>query len=220
MDNIVLLGSSGHAKVILDIVEKAARYRVAGLIDSTREIGGDVLGYRVLGREHDLPELIRALGVQGIILAIGDNYVRSRAAARIAELCPALPFVSAVHPAAAIGRDATLGPGTVVMAGAVVNPGCRIGESCIVNTNASLDHDSVMADFSSLAPGVTTGGNCAIGSHSAVSIGAVLRHGVTVAEHSVIGAGSLVLDDIDPYCVAYGIPAKKVRERQKGDRYL
>jgi acetyltransferase-like isoleucine patch superfamily enzyme len=106
------------------------------------------------------------------------------------------------------------------MAGAVVNPCCQVGRFCIVNTNASLDHDCVMEDYASLAPGVTTGGNCRIGSHAAVSIGAVLRHGITIGEHSVVGAGSLVLGPVDAFSIAYGTPARKIRDRQPGDKYL
>jgi acetyltransferase-like isoleucine patch superfamily enzyme len=77
-----------------------------------------------------------------------------------------------------------------------------------------------MDEFSSLAPGAITGGNCRIGGYSAISIGAVLRHGTTVGEHSIVGAGATVLEDVEPYSVAYGTPAKKVRDRVPGTRYL
>ena len=220
MDNIVLVGSSGQAKVIIDLVEKEGRYKMVGLIDAARSIGDSTLGYSVLGREIDLPALIVEYGLKGIIIAIGDNSVRAIVAATILELCPNLPFVTAVHPSASIGKQTTLGSGTVVMAGAVVNPCCQVGQFCILNTKASLDHDSVMEDFSSLAPGVTTGASCRIGTYSAVSIGAVLRHGITIGEHSVIGGGSYVTKDVEPFSIAYGTPARKIRARQQGEKYL
>ncbi len=220
MDNIALVGSSGQAKVIIDLVEKEGRYKIVGLIDAARSIGDSTLGYSVLGREIDLPALIVEYGLKGILIAIGDNSVRAIVAATILELCPNLPFVTAVHPSASIGKQATLGSGTVVMAGAVVNPCCQVGQFCILNTKASLDHDSVMEDFSSLAPGVTTGASCRIGTYSAVSIGAVLRHGITIGEHSVIGGGSYVSKDVEPFSIAYGTPARKIRARQQGEKYL
>jgi sugar O-acyltransferase, sialic acid O-acetyltransferase NeuD family len=220
VQNIVLVGSSGHAKVIIDIVEKQGCYRIAGLIDAFRAVGEATLGYRVLGGEADLDRLVSEHDLKGVIVAIGDNSVRANVAAKVADVCPQLPFVSAVHPAASIGKGTSIGPGTVVMAGAVINADCRVGRFCIVNTKASLDHDCIMEDFSSLAPGVTTGGNCRIGNHAAVSIGAVLRHGITIGEHSVVGAGSIVLKAVDAFSVAYGTPAKKVRDRQQGDKYL
>ncbi|MFM0303050.1 acetyltransferase [Paraburkholderia sediminicola] len=220
MQNILLVGSSGHAKVIIDIVEKQGRYRIAGLIDAFRTVGEATLGYPVLGGESDLTRLTAEHDLQGVIIAIGDNSVRANVAAKVADVCPQLPFVSAVHPSASIGKGANIGAGTVVMAGAVINADCRVGQFCIVNTKASLDHDCIMEDFSSLAPGVTTGGNCRIGSHAAVSIGAVLRHGITVGEHSVVGAGSIVLKAVEAFSVSYGNPAKKIRDRQQGDKYL
>ncbi|WOD17918.1 acetyltransferase [Paraburkholderia kirstenboschensis] len=220
MNNIVLVGSSGHAKVVIDIVEREGKYSIAGLIDAFRQIGEQTLDYRILGTEADLPRLVAEHDIKGALIAIGDNLARSNIAAKVAEYSPQLPFVSAIHPRATVGRGATVDAGTVLMAGAVVNPCCRVGRFCILNTNSSLDHDSMMDDFSSLAPGAVTGGNCRIGRYAAISIGAVLRHGITVGEHSVVGAGATVLTDVDPYSVAYGSPAKKVRDRMAGERYF
>ncbi|HEX7936267.1 MAG TPA: acetyltransferase [Paraburkholderia sp.] len=220
MDNIVIVGSRGHAKVVIDIVEQEGKYRIAGLIDAYRNVGERTLDYQVLGSEVDLSRLEAECDLKGAIIAIGDNLVRSKLATKVREYCPQLPFVNAVHPRATIGRGTTVGLGTVLMAGAVVNPDCRVGPFCILNTNSSLDHDSVMDEFSSLAPGAITGGNCRIGGYAAISIGAILRHGITIGEHSVIGAGAIVLKDIEPYSVAYGSPAKKVRDRIPGACYL
>jgi sugar O-acyltransferase (sialic acid O-acetyltransferase NeuD family) len=220
MDAIVVFGSSGHAKVVIDIVEKEGRYKIAGLLDGFRNVGEETLGYQVLGLEFDLPRLMGEYDLKGIIIAVGDNYSRAQVATRVSDICPNLPFVSTIYPNASIGKEATVGIGSVIMAGAVVNPCCQVGQFCIVNTSASLDHDSVMEDFSSLAPGATTGGNCRIGRYSAVCIGSVLRNGITIGEHSVIGAGSTVIKDVEPFALAFGCPAKKVRDRKPGDKYL
>jgi sugar O-acyltransferase (sialic acid O-acetyltransferase NeuD family) len=220
MDHIVIIGSSGHARVIIDIVEQEGRFTIAGLVDRFRTVGDQTLGYPILGREEDLPALTARLRLAGAIVAIGDNFVRSRVATRVRELCPDLPFVRATHPKATIGRNVSVGEGAVMMAGATVSPCCTIDRFCILSSNASLDHDSVMEEFSSLAPGATTGGHCRIGRYAAVSIGAVLIHGIGIGEHAVIGAGSIVLTPVESYTVAYGSPAKAVRHRQPGDKYL
>ena len=220
MDNIVIIGSSGHAKVIIDIVQQEGKFNVAGLLDRFRNVGEKTLGYPVLGKEEDLPELIKTHTLKGAIVAIGDNFVRSKVAARIKEISPDLPFVSAVHPKASIAMEVSIGEGTVVMAGVSINPCSSVGRFCILNTNSSLDHDSILEDFASLAPGAATGGNCRIGQYSAVSIGAVLIHGIHVGEHTVIGAGSLVMKSIDSFVVAYGTPARAIRNREQGDKYL
>lgn len=220
MDNIVIVGSSGHAKVIIDIVQQEGKFNVVGLLDRSRHVDEKTLGYPVLGKEENLPELMNAHSLKGAIVAIGDNCVRSRVAARIKEICPDLPFVSAIHPKASIATDVSIGEGTVVMAGVSINPCSSIGRFCILNTNSSLDHDSILEDFSSLAPGATTGGNCRIGQYSAVGIGAVVIHGIHVGEHTVIGAGSLVMRSMESFVVAYGSPARVIRHRNQEDKYL
>jgi sugar O-acyltransferase (sialic acid O-acetyltransferase NeuD family) len=220
MEKIVIFGASGHAKVIIDIVEKQARYAILGFVDDFRAPGAETLGYQVLGCESDLPTLVAQHSIKGIVIAIGDNAVREDVATRVAGLCPGLMFINAIHPSAIIGRDVSIGVGTVIMAGGIVNPSCEIGNFCIVNTKASLDHDSTMQDFSSLAPGVSTGGGCRVGRLAAVGIGASLRHGISIGECAVVGGQSMVLEDVPPYTVAYGSPAKTIRSRGRGEKYL
>lgn len=220
MENIIIIGSGGHAKVIIDIVQQEGKYNIVGLLDRKQGLLGPNLGYQVLGKEEDLPELLNVHDVKGILVAVGDNFVRSKVVELVRELCPELPFVSAVHPKAAIGTDVSINEGTVVMAGVSINPGSSIGKFCILNTNSSLDHDSVMGDFSSLAPGVTVGGECKIGEFTAVGIRAVLLHGIQVGAHTVIGASALVMKPVESKVVAYGIPAKVIRKRKPGDKYL
>jgi sugar O-acyltransferase (sialic acid O-acetyltransferase NeuD family) len=220
LENIVIIGSSGHAKVVIDIVQREGLYNIVGLIDSFRAVDETTWGYRVLGGEHDLPALTEQHRITGATVAIGDNFVRATVAARIRDTCPDIELVRAIHPSAVVADSASIGAGSVIMAGAVIAPCSTIGQGCIINTGATLDHDSAMGDFASLAPGAVTGGNCRIGECSAISIGATLIHGLTIGEHSVIGAGSLVMDSIGPLVVAYGVPAKVVRSRGKGGKYL
>jgi sugar O-acyltransferase (sialic acid O-acetyltransferase NeuD family) len=220
LKRIVVIGCSGHAEVVVDIVEKQGLYDVAGFLDSYKPLGMSLAGYQVLGTCEDLPTLITGGRVNGGIVAIGDNWLRWKVVTQLIELAPAFPFLTAVHPSAQIGAGVEIGRGTVVMAGAVINPGCSVGDFCIVNTRASLDHDSVMGDFSSLAPAAVTGGNVQIGAFSVVAIGAIVAHAVRVGEHTVIGAGATVLRDVPDRVVAYGTPARIIREREPGDPYL
>jgi sugar O-acyltransferase (sialic acid O-acetyltransferase NeuD family) len=220
MDRIVIIGSSGHAKVVVDVVEREGRYRIVGLIDDLRAAGELTMGIPVLGTVEALPALAATQDLRGAIVAVGDNFARAQLVERVARLCPALPFVTAIHPRASIAREVSIGPGSVVMAGACVNPGCVIGAHCILNTSASLDHDCTMDDFSSLAPRATTGGGCRIGACAAVGIGAVVTHGRRIGEHTVIGAGAVVLADVPAFTTSFGVPAKPAGTRRPGDRYL
>ena len=106
------------------------------------------------------------------------------------------------------------------MAGVVLNPGCRIGRFCVLNTGSILEHDGVLADFAGLAPGTITGGHVALGFCASVNIGAVVADRICIGEHAVVGAGSTVLNNVEPFVLAYGTPAKAVRRRQAGEHYF
>lgn len=218
--NVVVLGASEHAKVVLDIIEREGKYGIAGLIDTHKPAGGVLAGYPILGAEEVMLAMFQRGEIAGAIIAIGDNWTRHRVAEKIKSSVPDFKFISAIHPSAQIAGRVSIGEGTVVMAGAIVNPDSVVGNHCILNTKSSLDHDCAMGDFSSLAPGVTTGGVVRIGAFSAISLGANIIHGKTIGAHTIVGAGALVLTDIPDHCVAYGVPAKVVRARIEGEKYL
>lgn len=218
--NILIVGSSGHAKVVIDIVEREGKYKITGLIDRFRKKRSKTMGYEISGREEDVPYLEKRKKIHGIVIAIGENFLRANVVERISRMCPGIKYVNAIHPGAMIARDVFVGDGTVIMPGVVVNASCNIGQHCILNTHSSLDHDSTMGMYSSLAPNAATGGTCRIGEYSAVGIGATLIQGVKIGAHSVIGAGATLVKDVPSFSVAYGTPAKTIRKRKRGDRYL
>jgi len=220
MKKIFVIGSSGHAKVVIDIVEQEGKYKIIGLLSRDQSAGEFVYGYEILGKQEELPALLKMHAIDGILVAVGDNFTRAKVADFLKENHPQLEIVSAIHPSAIIGRDVSIGAGTVIMAGTVINPSSTIGQYCIINTRASLDHDCTLGDFTSLAPGVTTGGDCQIGAYSAIGIGATILHGIQIGEQAVIGANALINKNIPPFSVAYGTPAKVIRKRNVGDKYL
>lgn len=209
--SLLLVGASGHAKVLIDIVERAGGHRIVGLLDLDTPVGTRILDHELLGRPDDIAAIATRLGATHVLVAVGDNAARERLTAEIRRAAPFLEFALAVHPSAVIGRDVRLGAGSVVMAGAVINPSCSIGEGCVINTGARIDHDSRVEDFASVAPGAVTGGNCSIGKGAWLGIGAVLIQGVSVGAGSIVGAGSTVLRSLPPRSVAYGTPARVVR---------
>lgn len=220
MQNIVIFGASGHGSVILDCLEKEGRYHILGFIDSFKKKGSKINGYSILGSEYDLPYLKEKYNLLGGIVAIGDNWIRKMIVDRILKIVPDFCFVTAVHPSTTIGIGVELGRGTAVLPGVTINANSLVGEHCILNTNSSLDHDGFMTDFSSLAPNVCAGGNFILGEGSAVCLGSNIIENITIGRHSIVGAGSLVVGNIENHVVAYGAPAKKIRTRVAGEPYL
>lgn len=217
---VLIVGCSGHARVVVDILELQGRYEIVGLIDSFKPAGTQLRGYEVIGTEEDIPTLVEA-GVASLgIIAIGDNWTRARVVTRIRELQPDFQFITAIHPNVCVARDVEIGEGTVVMAGAVVNTGARIEAFCILNTRCSVDHECTLGEFSSIAPGVVIGGRVTVGPFAAVGIGATIIHEVSIGKHTVVGAGAIVVKDVPDHVVVYGTPARFVRSRQAGEPYL
>jgi len=217
---LVIVGSEGHASVVIDIVERQGAYKIAGLIDSYKPQGTRVLGYEVLGEEQQFPAIMQMLTIDAVIVAIGDNWQRERMVALLISSVPDVSFATAIHPSACVARTVQLGSGTVVMPGSVVNANCRIGHHCILNTNSSLDHDSVMEDYSSLGPNAATGGNVSIGLSTAIGLGASIIHNIRIGSHTVVGAGATVVTSLPERTVVFGTPAKVARTRQIGEQYL
>lgn len=222
MDNskVIIVGSSGHSKVIIDVFEKEDKHQIVGLLDAFRKKGEKTLGYEIIGKEDDLPFLLSKYSNCKIFIAIGDNFTRKKVFEKIIKIIPKVEFVSTIHPSAQIGKNVWIGKGTVIMPGVVINSDTKIGDFTIINTNASIDHDSQMFNFSSLGPNVSTGGNVSIGEFSAISIGATIKHGLSIGNHSIIGAGSLLMKNCSDNSIMYGIPAREIRKRDIGEKYL
>lgn len=216
---VVVFGASGHAKVVIDALWSTGQ-EVVGIVDDAHPPGAGPLDVPVLGGRDALAELLQDDRVAGVVIGIGDNAARARVTEALIEQFPAIAFPTVIHASAAVAPSATVGPGSVVLAGAVVQPACQVGRGCIVNTRASLDHDSTLGDFGSLAPAAVTGGGCHIGAHCAIGIGATILHGVRIGAHTVVGAAALVNRDLPDRIVAYGTPARRVRARAPGERYL
>lgn len=224
MGNIIVVGSSGHAKSVIDAIEKINKcqesYYIVGLIDDFRHMGEKTWDYQVLGGIEELPRLIKQYSAPSIVIAIGDNFDRWNVCGKIKQLCPTASFPSIVHPGTIIARGVSIGEGTFIAAGAVVNNGAKIGKFCLVNVITSVGHDSVMEDFSSIASLSVLGAYGRIGFASAISMGVTILQRTNIGEHTVVGGGSTVTKDLPPYVVAYGVPAKALRDRKPGDKYL
>lgn len=220
MERVILIGGSYHAEVVADTVEQQGRYEIAGITDTTRELGDRFLDYEVIGHQDDIASAVERHDVSAGIICIGDNYIRETVSLRIREQVPDFRFATAIHPSTPIARDVEIGEGSVVMAGCAINIGARVGRFCIINTNSSLEHRAVMGDFSSLAPGVTTGGLFRLGRYSALALGVTVLDRVTIGENVVVGSGSLVMKDTQDHVLMYGSPARVIRPRGPGERFL
>jgi sugar O-acyltransferase (sialic acid O-acetyltransferase NeuD family) len=209
---LVIWGTGGHARVVADIVRTSTDYQLVGFLDDgfsdrtePRFCEAPVLG----GREKADP--LVAQGIRHVILAFGDNAARGRLATDL--VAKGFVLARAIHGRATVAADVRIGGGSVVMARAVVNPNATLGENVIVNTCASVDHDCVVGNSVHLSPGARLAGTVRVGDETWIGLGAVVLEGRSVGERTVVGAGAVVTRDLPSDVVAYGAPAKVVRNR-------
>jgi sugar O-acyltransferase (sialic acid O-acetyltransferase NeuD family) len=219
-ERVLIVGSSGHASSVIDTVERTEAFHIIGLLDRFKPKGSRAHGFEIFGGEDEIQSICAKHHVDAVVVAMGDNWGRSQSVRMLRERVPGLKFMTVIHPSATVSHRAAVGCGTVVMAGAIVNANCSVGDFCIVNTKASLDHECVLEDLASVAPGATLGGNVRVGAFSAVCLSANIIHNCRVGEHTVLGAGSTLLNHLPDHVVAYGVPARVVRKRETGEPYL
>lgn len=198
MKKLVIIGASGHGKVIADIAVLNG-YEDIVFLDDNESIK-ECAGFPLVGKVAD------AVGIHGDkIVAIGNAETRERIQSGLDDV------VTLIHPNAVISRRVQIGKGTVVMAGAVINSDSVVGDGCIINTGASLDHDCVIEDFAHVSVGAHIAGTVRVGKRAWIGAGAVVINNLNICGDCMIGAGAVVVRNIEELGTYVGVPAKKVK---------
>jgi UDP-perosamine 4-acetyltransferase len=205
---VVVLGSGGHAAVVIEILEAMGGYEIAGLLWEDDRPDRAVLGHPVIGDEGSWPE-IAGRGIRHAAIGIGgwDDNAQRRALFERA-LSAGFEPVTAIHPAASISSSATVGAGSTVCAGVVVGTGASIGDDVILAVGATVEHAARIGDHALVSNGAHVGAGAVVGDEALVAIGAVVAGRTTVGERSVVAAGAVVVDDVAPETRVRGVPAR------------
>ena len=193
---MILYGASGHAKVIIDILE-ANGQKIDFIVDDNPALT-ELLGYEVRRNTGEYDEEI---------ISIGSCEIRKK----VAESLKVSKYLTSVHPSAVVSPRATIDEGTVVMQGAIVQSCAKIGKHCIVNTGASVDHDCEIGDYVHVAPHATVLGGVKVGEGSWIGAGAVIKQYITIGKNCMIGAGAVVLKDVPDGATVVGVPGKEIK---------
>ena len=192
---IVVIGAGGHAKVVIATILASGAPVLAVEDDDAAKWGHEELGFKIRAPQNT--PSARA------IVAIGDNSLRQKVVKATNS-----HWEKTMHPTACVHATVRIGRGTVVCAGAVIQPDAVIGEHVIVNTAATIDHDCQIGDFAHIAPGVHLAGAVEIGEGAFLGIGSVVLPGVKIGRWTTVGAGAVVTADLPDAVVAYGVPAR------------
>ena len=199
---ILIIGASGHGKVVADIAKKNGYEKIYFLDDnpSLSECGG----YPVLGNSSKYLDFDC-----DIFVAIGNAGIRKHIQENVEK--EGKSIATLIHPNAVIGENVRIGAGTVVMAGAVINPCAAIGKGCIINTCASVDHDCILEDYVHISVGAHLAGTVHVGASTWIGVGAVVSNNINVTAGCMIGAGAVVVREIENKGTYVGVPAKCLR---------
>ena len=201
MKKLIIIGASGHGKVVADIAERNGYTNIVFLDDDIKTV--ECAGFPVLGKSTEAPE-------GEIFVAIGNTADRKH----LMEYYCNRSMPVLIHPNAVVAKDVKIGAGTVVMAGAVINPGAIIGTGCIINTCSSVDHDSVVSDYVHIAVGSHLCGTVVVGPETLIGAGATISNNVHICGKCTIGAGALVIKSIETPNTYIGVPVKSMSKQK------
>lgn len=197
---LIIVGASGHGKVVADIAEKNGYQKIVFLDDDeSKKLCGT---YPVVGKV----DMVNALSGD-VIIAIGNASIRQR----FQESIDNSRIATLIHPDAVIAKDVKIGIGTVVMAGAVINSGASIGKGCIINTCASIDHDCVISDYVHVSVGAHIAGTVSVRDNTWIGAGAIVSNNLAINGDCMIGAGAVVVRDIESSGTYVGVPASRIK---------
>lgn len=205
------MGGGGHCKSVIDSIEQAGRYEVAGITDLPEKKGISVLNYPIIGTEDDLAYWY-AQGITNAFItlgSIGNSEIREKLYRKAKEIGFSFPVI--IDKSAVVSKHAVLEEGSFIAKGVIVNADVTIGENAIINSGAIIEHDSQIGAFTHIAPGTTLSGGVTVGCHTHIGTNSSVIQGVQIGSQTLIGAGSVVLKNIEDNSVAYGNPCKKVK---------
>ncbi|MDD4956006.1 MAG: acetyltransferase [Candidatus Omnitrophica bacterium] len=193
---IILIGAGGHCKVIVDAIKLGKEFDIYGITDAKLPAKTKILGAPVLGKDEILPDIFRK-GIKYAFISVGsvkDCSVRKAIDKELKKIGFKLAVI--IHPGAIIAKDSEIGEGAFVAAGAVINPGSKIGRNAIINTSASIDHDCEIGDFVHVAPGATLSGGIKVGSETHIGTGANIIQYLKIGKQCLVKAGALLTSNL------------------------
>jgi len=191
MNDLILIGSGGHCRSVIDVIEQEDKFKIAGLVDKLNSKVDNISGYPVIGYDRDLKNLVSKYKYAFIAVGqIGSSELRID----LFKMAKKLGFImpSIISPRSYISRNSTIGEGTIIMHDALINSNVRIGKNCIINSKALIEHDSEIKSHCHISTNTTINGNVIVGEGSFVGSGSTTKENTRIDAKSFIKAGSIV----------------------------
>ena len=203
-NKLLIIGASGHGKVVADIALKMGIWEKIAFLDDDKNLTFS-MGLEVLGT---LEDVLTYKDEYKIFVGIGNNATRQKVHEMLETVGVTIPTL--IHPNTVIGSEVEIGIGTVVMAGVIINCCTKIGNGCILNTGSTIDHDNTIEDFVHISPRASLAGTVKVGHGSWIGVGSVVSNNINITKGCKIGAGAVVVKDITEEGVYIGVPVRRI----------
>lgn len=202
MRPVFIIGSGGHARSLINIIELNS-IAIGGIYDESFRVKNreSINGYSLKGK------LSAIAPTQKLVLAIGDNKKREVLYERYRKQ---LLEAAVIHPSACIEKRVVLGACNSVFAKAYINSNVMIGDDNVINTGAIIEHESIIGNHNHISIGAIVCGRATVGNNCFIGAGAVVIDRIHLCDNVVVGAQAVVVKDIKHRGIYAGNPARKI----------
>lgn len=207
---LILIGGGGHCKSCIDVIEQDNQFDIVGILDHENLVGTDVLGYKIIGSDVDIPKYVNlSYSFMITIGQIKSSNTRRRIFNELVKFNADIATI--VSPRAYVSKHAKIGLGTIIMHNVVVNSSAIVGVNCILNTGCNIEHDALIGNHSHISTFAIINGDCVIGEGVFIGSNATISNQIHLDNDIVIGSGSVVVKNIKDQGVYVGNPALKIK---------
>ncbi len=205
---MLIIGAGGHAKILIDIIQKSDEYSLKAVIGKENEEHNELMGYKIYKGDKYLSEFKDA-GITSIAIGIGGYTNNEKRKAIYCKLkSTGFEIVNLIDPSSVVSASVKLGDGVVIFAGVIINPEVIIGNNVVIATGATIDHETIVEDHVLISAGVTVGAGDIIKEGALLALGSKIISRVTIGENALVASGAMVVNDIAKNTTVYGVPAK------------
>ena len=204
MKPLILIGGGGHCKSVIEAAESAG-YTILGVLDVAENVGKNVLSYKIIGTDEDIPTYVDKAEFVITVGFIKNPTIRIKLYNKVKEAGGKLATV--IASTAHVSKYAEIGEGTVVLHQAFVNADAKVGCNVILNNFVNIEHDAVIGDQCHISTGAMVNGECKVGKNCFIGSQSVLANCITVGDDIIVGAGSFVRKSIFEKGIYSGNPA-------------
>lgn len=200
---LYLIGGGGHAKAVIEIVEKLTTHQIVGIVELDNYLDSQFLGYEIFTEctefsclPNDNADFLITVG------QVKDPTPRVRLFNKLK--CSNKSIATIFSTLGHVSRRANVGEGSIIMNFSMLGPDVRVGKNCIVNNFAQIEHDSTIGDHCHLSTNTVVNGGCSLGDKVFLGSGSVILNGITIGSQSIIAAGEVVRVNVPENCLLIG----------------